>query len=161
LDNKTVVGDLTKDDAPYCLSTFGLPQLYFNQLQVMTRHISHAALAAIRKAITRPKFNCWHLQQQLNRNGWQDIESIQLDNYWKKNMFRPPCIGPIYASFLFLVWIYSINPHENNQEKLRGVCDGSTQRSQIMVHCDMYAPMPHQIDFCIQMSLEVNLSMYL
>jgi hypothetical protein len=66
LDNKNVVVSLIKDDAPNCLSEVGLPQLYFDQLWVMKRHISHTALAVIHNAITGPKFNHRHLQQQLN-----------------------------------------------------------------------------------------------
>jgi hypothetical protein len=70
LENKTIVVAFTKDDAPNCLSTVGLPQLYFDQLQVTKRHISHAALAVIHKAAIGMKFNHQHLHQKLNYNEW-------------------------------------------------------------------------------------------
>jgi hypothetical protein len=116
LDNKTVVVAITKDDVPNCLSVVGLPQLYFDQLRVMKRHISHAALAVIHKAVTGPKFNRRHLQQQLNWNEWKNAEWIQLEKYRKQNMFGPPCTAPIDASIFFWVWRYSIKPYEKNRK---------------------------------------------
>jgi hypothetical protein len=161
LDNKIVVFALTKDDAPHCLSAVGLPQLYFDQLRVTKRHILHATLAVLHKAATGPKFNRWHLQQQLNWNEWQDAKLIQLDNYGKQNMFDPPCTAPIDASIFFWIWIYSIKPHENNQKKVRGICDVSTRGGHNMVHGATYAPTTHQIYFRIHMDLAANLDMYL
>jgi hypothetical protein len=37
----SIVVLFTKDDAPNCLSTVGLPQLYFDQLRIMRRHIDN------------------------------------------------------------------------------------------------------------------------
>jgi hypothetical protein len=114
LDNITVGFALTKDDAPYCLSAVSLPKLYSDQLQVINRHIFHAALEVVHKAATRPKVNRRHLQQQLNWDELQDAEWITIDNYQKKNLFGPPCTMPIDASMFFCVWLYIITPHENN-----------------------------------------------
>jgi hypothetical protein len=60
----------TKDDAPNCLSTVGLPQLYFDQLQIMRRHIDNAVLIVVHKETTGPKFNRRTLQKQLDWNDW-------------------------------------------------------------------------------------------
>jgi hypothetical protein len=76
----SIVVVFTKDDAPNCLSTVGLPHLYFDQLHIMKRHIDNTVLAVVHKAITGPKFNHRTLQKQLDWNDWLAAEWIQLDN---------------------------------------------------------------------------------
>jgi hypothetical protein len=53
----SIVVVFTKDDAPNCLCAVGLPQLYFDQLWIMRRHIDNTVLDVVHKAITGPKFN--------------------------------------------------------------------------------------------------------
>jgi hypothetical protein len=53
----------TKDDAPNCLSSVGLPQLYFDQFRIMRGHIDNTVLDVVHKAIMGPKFNCRTLQK--------------------------------------------------------------------------------------------------
>jgi hypothetical protein len=76
-------------------------------------------------------------------------------------MFGTPCTAPIDASIFFLVWLYSIKPHENNRTKVRGVFDGSTHGGQTMIHGDTYAPTPQQIDFLIHISIATTIGMFL
>jgi hypothetical protein len=64
----SIVVVFTKDDAPNCLSTVGLPQLYFDQLRIMKRHIDNTVLSVVHKAITGPKFNRRTLQKQIDWN---------------------------------------------------------------------------------------------
>jgi hypothetical protein len=71
-----IVVVFTKDDAPNCLSAVGLPQLYFDQLRIMKRHIDNTVLAFVHKAITGPKFNRRTLQKQLDWNDWIAAEWI-------------------------------------------------------------------------------------
>jgi hypothetical protein len=151
----------TKDDAPNFLSAVGLPQLYFDQLRTMKRHIDNTFLAVVHKAITGPKFNRHTSQKQLDWNDWIPAEWIQLDNYNKQAMFGAPCTAPIDASFFYWVWLYSIKPHENNRKKVRCVCDGSTRGGKTMINGATYAPTPHQIDFRLQLALAATLGMYL
>jgi hypothetical protein len=66
----SIVVVFTKDDAPNCLSAVGLPQLYFDQLQIMRGHIDNTVLAIVHKAITGPKFNRRTLQKKLDWNDW-------------------------------------------------------------------------------------------
>jgi hypothetical protein len=160
-NRKSIIVIFTKDDAPNCLSVVGLPQLHFDQLLIMQGHISNMVLAVVHKSITGPKFNLHTIQKQLNWKHWLASEWIQLDNYAKQNMFGSPCTTPIDTSFLFWVWLYSIKPHENDLNKVRGVCDGSTHGGKTMVHGAMYAPMPQQIDSCLKISLPALLGMYL
>jgi hypothetical protein len=91
----------TKDDFQNCLSVVGLPQLYFNQLRIIKRHIFIAVLAFVHKSITGPKFNHRTLQKQLDWKDWLAAEWIQLDNYDNQSMFGPPCTAPIDAYVLF------------------------------------------------------------
>jgi hypothetical protein len=79
-----------KYDAPNCLSAVGLPQLYFDQLCIMCRHIYNTVLTVVHKSIKGPKFNHPTLQKQLDWKDWLAAEWIQMDNYAKKNMFRAP-----------------------------------------------------------------------
>jgi hypothetical protein len=76
-------------------------------------------------------------------------------------MFGTPYNAPIDASVFFWVWLYSINPHKNNDKKVRGVCDGYTRGSKTMVRGVAYAPTPQQIDFRLQITLSALLSEYL
>jgi hypothetical protein len=156
-----IVVVFTKDDAPNCLSVVGLPQLYFDQLRIMIRHIDNTVLDVVHKAITGPKFNRRTLQKQLDWNDWLAAEWIQLDNYDNQAMFGAPCTAPINASVFYWVWLYSIKPHENNHKKVRGVCDGSTRGGKTMIHGATYAPTPQQIDFRLQLALAATLGMYL
>jgi hypothetical protein len=54
----------TKDDAPNCLSDVGLPQLYFDQLRIMRRHIDNTVLeqacssGRYRQVATLPNEGC-------------------------------------------------------------------------------------------------------
>jgi hypothetical protein len=57
--------------------------------------------------------------------------------------------------------LYSIKTHENNRKKVRGVCEGSTRGGKTMIHGATYAPTPQQIDFRLQIALDVTLGMYL
>jgi hypothetical protein len=57
--------------------------------------------------------------------------------------------------------LYSIKPHENNRNKARGVCDGSSRGGQKMIHGATYAPTPQLIDFCIQIVIATTLGMFL
>jgi hypothetical protein len=98
-----IVVVFTKDDAPNCLSAVGLPELYFDQLRIMKRHISNTVLAVVHKAITGPKFNRRTLQKQLDWNDWLAAEWIQLDNYDKQAMFGAPCTAPVDASVFYWV----------------------------------------------------------
>jgi hypothetical protein len=61
-NNQSIVVAFTKDDAPNCLSVFGLPQLYFDQLRSVKGHIDSTILTVVRKAITDPQFNRRTLQ---------------------------------------------------------------------------------------------------
>jgi hypothetical protein len=158
---QSIVVVFTKDDAPNCLSAVGLPQLYFDQLRIMRRHIDNTVLAVFQKAITGPKFNRRTLQKKLDWNDWLAVEWIQLENYNKQAMFGAPCTAPVDASVFYWVWLYSIKPHENNRKKVRGVCDGSTRGGKTMIHGATYAPTPQQIDFRLQLDLDATLGMYL
>jgi hypothetical protein len=53
----SIVVVFTKDDAPNCLSAFGLPQIYFDQLRIMRGHIDNTVLAVVHIAIMGRKFN--------------------------------------------------------------------------------------------------------
>jgi hypothetical protein len=146
-DNKqSIIVAFTKDDTPNCLSSVGLPELYFDQLRITKGHIDSTVLVVVHKAITGPKFNHCTLQKQLDWKDWLIAEWIQLDNYDKQSMFGPPCTAPIDASIFFWVWLYSVKPHKNNRKKVRGVCNGSTSVGNTMVHVVTYALMPQQID---------------
>jgi hypothetical protein len=68
-------------------------------------------------------------------------------------MFGPPCTASVDTAIFFWVWLYSINPHENDRKKVRGVYDGSTGGGQIMVHGATYAPIPQHIDVCLQIDI--------
>jgi hypothetical protein len=57
--------------------------------------------------------------------------------------------------------MYSINPHENDHKKVRGVCDGSTRGGQTMVHGANYAPTPQHIYFRLKIALSELLGIYL
>jgi hypothetical protein len=59
----SIVVVFTKDDAPNYLSAVGLPQLYFDQLRIIKRHIDNTVLAVVHKAIMGPKFNRRTLQK--------------------------------------------------------------------------------------------------
>jgi hypothetical protein len=72
-----------------------------------------------------------------------------------------PCTAPLDALIFFWVWLYSIKPHENNHNKVRGVCEGSTCGGQTMIHGATYAPTPQQIDFRIEIALATTLGMFL
>jgi hypothetical protein len=115
-NNQSIIVAFTKDNAPNCLSAVGLPQLYFNQIKIMKGQIDSTVLTVVCKAITGPKFNRLSLQKQLDWKDWLAAEWIQLDNYDKKSMHVPPCTAPIDASVFFWVWMYSINPQENNRK---------------------------------------------
>jgi hypothetical protein len=141
----SVVIAFIKDDAPNCLSGVVLPQLYFDQLRIMRVHIANTVLTVVHKSITGPKFNRRTLQEHLDWKDWLAEEWIQLDNYAKQNMFGAPCTAPNYASTFFWVWLYSIKPYENDQTKVRGVCDGSTRGGKTMIHGVTYAPIPQYI----------------
>jgi hypothetical protein len=69
-NNQSIIVAFTKDDALNCLSTFGLPQLYFDQLRIMKGHIDSTVLALVHKAIMGPKFNHHTLQKQLDWKDW-------------------------------------------------------------------------------------------
>jgi hypothetical protein len=157
----SVVVVFTKDDAPNCLTAVGLPQLHFDQLRIMRRHIDNTVLVVVHKAIMVPKFNRCTLQKQLDWNDWLAAEWIQLDNYDKQAMSGAPCTAPVDASVFYWVWLYSIKPHENNHKKVRGVCDGSTHGVKTMINGATYAPMPQKIDFRMQIALAATLGMYL
>jgi hypothetical protein len=157
----SIVVVFAKDDAPECLSEFGLPQLYFDQLWIMRGHIDSTILAVVHKAITGPKFNRCTLQKQLDWNDWLATEWIQLQNYNKQTMFEAPCTAPVDASVFYWVCMYSIEPHQNNRKKVGGVCDGSTLGGKTMIHGATYAPTPQQIDFRLQIALSAILGMYL
>jgi hypothetical protein len=86
----SIIVVFTKDDASNCLSAVGLPQLYFDQLRIMKRHIDNTVLAVVHKAITGPKFNRRTLQKKLDWNDWLAAEWIKLDNYDKQAMFGAP-----------------------------------------------------------------------
>jgi hypothetical protein len=118
-------------------------------------------LAVVHKAITGPIFNRRTLQKQLDSKEWLAAEWIQLEKYANQNMFCDPCTAPIDASIFFWVWLYLIKPHENDHEKVRGVCDGSTRGGKPMVHGATYAPTPRHIDFRLQIALSTLLGMYL
>jgi hypothetical protein len=107
----------------------------------------------VHKAILGPKFNRHTLQKQLDSKFCLAAEWIQLDNYAKHNMFGTPCTAPIGASICFWVWLYSTKPHENDRNKVRGVCDGSYRGGKTMVHGATYAPTPQHIDFRLQIAL--------
>jgi hypothetical protein len=64
----SIVVVFTKYDAPNCLSAVGLPQLYFDQLQIMRGYIDYTVLDVVHKSITGPKFNNRTLQKQLDWN---------------------------------------------------------------------------------------------
>jgi hypothetical protein len=68
--NKSVVVVFTKDNAPNCLSAAGLPQLYFDQLQITKGHTNNIIIAVVHKAVTCPTFNCRTLQTQLDWKDW-------------------------------------------------------------------------------------------
>jgi hypothetical protein len=127
----------------------------------MKAHIEHTVQVVVHKTITGPKFNRRSLQKQSDWPEWRDSEWIQLDNYDKQGMFSIPCTAPLDALIFFLVWLYSIKPHENNRKKVRVVCDGSTRGGQTMIHGDTYAPTPQQIDVCIQIALATTLGVFL
>jgi hypothetical protein len=76
-------------------------------------------------------------------------------------MFGAPCTVPVDASVFYLVWLYSIKPHENNRNKVRGVCDSSTRGGKTMIHGATYAPTPHQIYVRLQIALAATLGMFL
>jgi hypothetical protein len=92
---KLVVVLFTKDDAPYFLSAVGLPQLYFNKLQIKKGHIANTVLTVVHKSITDPKFNRCALQKQLNWKDWLMTEWIQLENYAKQNIFAHLALYPL------------------------------------------------------------------
>jgi hypothetical protein len=155
----SIVVVFTKDDAPNCLSAVDLTQIYFDQLQIMRGHIDSNVLDVVHKAITGPKFNRCTLQKQLDWNDWLAAEWIQLDNYDNQTMFGYPCTAPVDASVFYWVLLYSIETHENNRKKVRGVCDGSTRGGKTMIHGAIYAPTPQKIDFLLQIALSAILGM--
>jgi hypothetical protein len=158
----SIVISFTKDDAPNCLSVVGLPQIYFDQLQIMRGHIEHTVLTVFLKAITGPKFNCRTLQKQLDWKYWLAVEWIQLDNYAKQETFlevlalriltRTPSsgCGCIRSSL-----------KRTTARKVRGICDGSTRGGKTMAHGATYAPTPQQTDVRIQIAMSALLGMYL
>jgi hypothetical protein len=86
----SIDGVFTKDYAPNCLSAAGLPQLYFDQLRIMKRHIDNTVLDVVHKVVTGPKFNRRTLQKQIHWNDWLASYWIQLDNLDKQAMFGAP-----------------------------------------------------------------------
>jgi hypothetical protein len=154
---------LTFDDTAHGLSNVGLPQLYFDQLQVVQRHkatipsmyTANVANAAVK--LTRRR-----LLLQPDWSDWEAAEFKQLDAYDSQGMFGTPTIPPPNASLFYWVWVYVIKVHENNRKKARAVCDGSTRGSASVVHGNTYAPTPDMVDFRIFVALaaKYNLKLY-
>jgi hypothetical protein len=71
---------LTHGKAQNFLNAVGLPQLYFDQMNVMNGHIANAIQNFVNKAVTGPKY---HRRLQNDWAQWQAAEWIQLDNYEK------------------------------------------------------------------------------
>jgi hypothetical protein len=127
----------------------------------MLGYIKNMVLSVMNKSITGPKFNRRTLEKQLDWKDWLAAEWIQLDNYFKRNMFGNPCTAPIDASVFSWVWMYSIKLHENDRKKVRGACGRSTSGGKTMIHGANFAPTPQKIDVRLQIALSAFLGMYI
>ena len=92
------------EDTKISLSNVGLPQIYFDQLQVMTAHVNSVKLATkspadIPKWLTRRM-----MTMQDNWTNWQAAKWTQLNNYSLQGMFGAPCFAPHDAAIFFFVW---------------------------------------------------------
>lgn len=117
-------------------SETGVPQLYFDQLQSITQHISDIKnnKETINKmsGLTRKK-----LQQQPDWPEWNTSEFYQLDCYHKQNMFSEPVTLPLGANCLPLLWTYV---HKlTGEKKSRCVVNGSKKQSGTVTLGETYA----------------------
>jgi hypothetical protein len=142
------------DDVVNSLNHAGIPQLYFDQLRVIRRHIRAAAAG--------PKLSRRKLMLQTDWPAWEAAEFQQLDNYMSQHMFGDPVVPPQGAAIFYFVWLHYVKPHENDRKKVRGVCDGSSRGgAQVLGHT--FAPTPDMIDFRMQVALSAirGLTIYL
>ena len=110
------------------LSSEGVPQLYFDQLAIIQKHLTDIGATARKAAVSAKKLTRRHLKTLPDWDDWEQSEFKQLDQYWEQGMFGDPIPAPPGADIFFWVWAYSIKELDQ-RKKARGVCDGSSRGS--------------------------------
>jgi hypothetical protein len=126
---------LTMPSTP-CLSSTGLPLLYFHQLRQIRGH-THTLCQTHHLPNTTPaahRLTCRGLKSQPGWLDWLQSEAEQeLDSYATQGMFGTPCAPPPQAAIFHWVWIYKIKTEDNNRKKACPVCNGSMRGGHPMI----------------------------
>jgi hypothetical protein len=121
------------DEIPTNLTTDGVPQLYFDQLNHIRRHLDEIRSPTSHKLTRRT------LAGTTDWPEWEASEYKQLDQYTKQRMFDDPIPAPPDASVFNWVWTYNVKTDAAQTKKARGVCDGSTRGGHVRTLDRTYA----------------------
>ena len=136
----------------------GVPQLYYDQLQVIAKHIfkiqhldklhpeyiQHLHEHDIKKVINKlkQKHNHFTLSQLKKGSDWHEWNATifkQLDQYHDQQTFDDPEPLPKGANLLSLCWVYLIKLDGLNTKKSRCVCNGSPRFRGTVTLAETYA----------------------
>ena len=118
----------------------GVPQLYFDQLNVIAEILQEIRYDAefldveceppvvnlLRKKRNNAQFTRRELKRRKDWYDWQESEKKQLDLYEIQSTFGPPVKPPPNVNILDLLWAYAIKT--DGTKKSRCVCNGSPRR---------------------------------
>ncbi len=78
------------------------------------------------------------LLKQSDWNNWQELDYLQLNQYFDQGMFGLPQLVDKDAAIFHLVWTYNIKALDR-RKKARCVCDGSPRAGQVRILDETYA----------------------
>ena len=118
----------------------GVPQLYFDQLNVIAEILQEIKYDAefldveceppvvnlVRKKRNNAQFTRRELKKRKDWHDWKESEKKQLDLYEIQQTFGPPVKPPPDVNILDLLWAYAIKT--DGTKKSRCVCNGSPRR---------------------------------
>jgi hypothetical protein len=139
---------VTFDELKHTTTQDGVPQLYFDQLNVIRDHLTDIKLAHdhLSDALQMTTGGRLHAVQKFTRRtlekrddwpDWAASEHKQLNQYAKQDMFGSPIPPPPNAAVFNWVWTYVLKT--DGTKKARGVCDGSTRGGQVRTQDHTYA----------------------
>jgi hypothetical protein len=88
------------------------------------------------------------LLKQFDWNNWQELEYLQLNQYYDQGMFGQPQVVDKDAAIFYLVWMHNIKALDR-RKKAQCICDGSPPAGQACILNKTYMNCINQTSSCM------------